>query len=516
MSARPTEPQGTASSRRLGAYELLVPIARGGMATVFLARHHGVGGFERVVAVKVTHPHLRDDPSWESEFLEEAKLAARVHHPNVVHTLDVGRCEDGPYLVMDYVDGDSLAGLIAAAAKARAPMPAAIGLAILCDALSGLHAAHELRDEKGFPAGLVHRDVSPQNVLVGVDGVARLTDFGIAKAAGRTAFTTTGVIKGKIAYMAPEQLRGQPLDRRCDIWAAGIVAWELLAKRAMFLATEEIAVAMRILEGPPPKLRTVDPEISPELEVIVATALAVDASARYGTADALRRDLAAAAHLATTDEVAAYVSEIAEPKLEERRFRVQQVRRERAVEAPRSAASRGRSPARWGAVAGGVVLLTAASLVAARRGGQSFAAPVPPPESSSPAIANISPEEPTSLAAAPPSAPQVVSTPSGMVQVTANARIRQIRVGSRTISILSPASAISLEIAPAERAGTLTIEALSTDGRRATQRLPSDARDVSIAFPEARPRTDGPRRPASSASTTSSPGLAKDPYDPAP
>src|SRR5580704_13773364 len=189
------------------------------MATVYLARTVGPGGFTTEVALKLTHAHLRENPEFSHDLLEEAKLVARIRHHNVVPVIDVGEDPRGIYLVMEYVEGDSLAGLFKRAGSTR-PIPLAIAARFMLDALEGLHAAHELRDEAGQLLGLVHRDFTPHNILIGTDGVARLADFGIAKAATRLGNTRMGMVKGKIAYMPPEQAKGLTLDRRCDVWAA--------------------------------------------------------------------------------------------------------------------------------------------------------------------------------------------------------------------------------------------------------------------------------------------------------
>ncbi|MEP7053353.1 MAG: serine/threonine-protein kinase, partial [Pseudomonadota bacterium] len=193
-----------AGRQRVDRYELVGEIASGGMATVYLARLTGVGGFQRFVAMKRLHPHLANEKEFVEMFLDEARIAARIHHPNVVPILEVGASAVGYYLVMEYIEGDTLARLLARAATRGKRLPVPIALRIALDMLSGLHAAHELRDDAGEPVNLVHRDVSPQNVLVGVDGIARITDFGVARAASRLTATRVGQLKGKIAYMAPE------------------------------------------------------------------------------------------------------------------------------------------------------------------------------------------------------------------------------------------------------------------------------------------------------------------------
>ncbi|HEY6459439.1 MAG TPA: serine/threonine-protein kinase, partial [Polyangiaceae bacterium] len=241
----------------VGRYEILLPIASGGMATVYLARAVGTGGFSTEVALKLTHAHLRTSTEFTNDLVEEAKLASRIRHRNVVAIIDVGDDPQGVYLAMEYVEGDTLAGIFRA--KPRIPQP--LGVRILLDSLAGLHAAHELRDEGGQLVGLVHRDFTPQNILVGIDGVARLADFGIAKAATRLGHTRTGIVKGKIPYMAPEQAHGVVLDRRCDVWAAGIVAWELFAERRLYRNDDDVSTLLRVATERPPLLRTVVPDL---------------------------------------------------------------------------------------------------------------------------------------------------------------------------------------------------------------------------------------------------------------
>ncbi len=296
------------------------------MAAVYLARSRGVGGFEREVAIKLTHAHLRDIPEFSTDLIDEAKLAVRIRHPNVVPIIDVGEGPDGVYLVMEYIEGDSLAGLMRRAYDAGQAMPPRIAMRVLLDALAGLHAAHELRDEAGRPLGIVHRDFSPQNVLVGVDGVARLADFGIARAAGRIGQTKDGTVKGKIVYMSPEQARMLPLDRRCDVWAAGVVAWELLAGNRIYGVENEIAMLLKIVTEAPPRVRTVAPHIGEALDAAVAHALTIDREQRTPSAAAMARELTQAClaqgAVAETEEVAAYVLQVVGPRLARRRERI--------------------------------------------------------------------------------------------------------------------------------------------------------------------------------------------------
>jgi serine/threonine-protein kinase len=294
------------------------------MATVYLARVRGVGGFERDVALKLLHAHLRngeDEPNATRQLLDEAKLVSRIQHPNVAAVTDVGEAASGVFLVMEYVEGETLAALFREATRRGERIPPEIALRVLVDALAGLHAAHEARDEAGRPLHLVHRDFSPQNILVGIDGASRLTDFGIAKAVGASAMTQTGFIKGKPAYMAPEQALGVPVDRRCDVWGASVVAWELFAGARLHPAREDASTLLRIVSTDAPRLRSAWPEAPPELDECIAEGLQRDVTGRIPTAEALRMRMTAAAGLRVADptEVAEYVASVAGPKIEERR-----------------------------------------------------------------------------------------------------------------------------------------------------------------------------------------------------
>ena len=333
----------------VGRYELLLPIASGGMATVYLAKTTGVEGFERYVALKLLHQHLREEPTFLHDLIEEAKLAARIRHPNVVPVLDVGQDANGTFLAMEYVEGTSLTGLFRATSALRSRLAPAVGLRILVDALSGLHAAHEQKDARGNPLGLVHRDFTPQNVLVGTDGIARLTDFGIAKAASRISNTRTGVAKGKLPYMSPEQIRSAPLDRRSDIWSAGVMAWELIARRRLFKG-DEAAIVLDIINKPIPSLLEIEPELPSEMAAAIERALKRDPNRRIETAKAFRDELIRAAHgdwaLADTAEVASTVSELMAEELDTRRVRVARVvhLREKSAGRPEPATQELESP----------------------------------------------------------------------------------------------------------------------------------------------------------------------------
>jgi serine/threonine-protein kinase len=308
-------------ARRLDRYELITEIASGGMATVFLARLQGTGGFQRLVAIKRLHAELAAEPELVEMFLEEARIAAQIHHSHAVPILEIGSSSRGYYLVMEYIEGVTLAQLAQRVAQAGLQMPRRIALRIVVDALSGLHAAHELTDESGRPVGVVHRDVSPQNILVGVDGAARLTDFGVARTTAHVADTKLGALKGKVAYMAPEQIRREAIDRRADLFAMGVILWEVLAGRPLFRADTKFDTIVRALNAPVPRLRDTVFGISDELDDLATRALSRSRRARFQTAvemaDAIEQ--AARGSIATSREVATFTLKLFSRELNERR-----------------------------------------------------------------------------------------------------------------------------------------------------------------------------------------------------
>ncbi|HEY2366143.1 MAG TPA: serine/threonine-protein kinase, partial [Polyangiaceae bacterium] len=300
---------------RIGRYALYEALAAGGMATVHLGRLVGPVGFSRTVAIKRLHEQFASDPDFVPGFLDEARLAARIRHPNVVPTLDVVAEEGQLFLVMEYVQGESLSRLLRVSSEKKVKVPPRVAVGVMVGALTGLHAAHEARNEKGEPLDIVHRDVSPQNILVGTDGVPRVLDFGVAKAAGRLQTTRSGQLKGKTAYMAPEQLRSEPVDRRTDVFAASIVLWETLTARRLFTGENESAVLTSVLFGaidPPSKFA---PNISPALDAIVLRGLEREPAKRWETALALANALEDIVAPATARQIAEWVDGLAHDAL---------------------------------------------------------------------------------------------------------------------------------------------------------------------------------------------------------
>jgi serine/threonine-protein kinase len=320
--------------RVIGRYALHAPIAAGGMATVHFGRLLGPVGFSRTVAIKRLHAQYASDPEFVSMFLDEARLAARIRHPNVVPTLDVVAIEGELFLVMDYVPGESLAKLTRGQHRASNRLISAT----MAGALHGLHAAHEAKDERGNPLGIVHRDVSPQNILVGTDGVPKILDFGVAKASGRTQHTREGQIKGKLSYMPPEQLRGANVTRTTDIYAAGVILWELVTGQRLFGGDNEGVVITKILEGkvtPPSQIvvqnmrgATMNDRVMDELvglDRLILRALDSDPERRYPTAREMAIDLERTVQPATASEVGEWVEAVAKDVLANRANKVHEI-----------------------------------------------------------------------------------------------------------------------------------------------------------------------------------------------
>lgn len=308
-----------------GRYAFYDRIASGGMATIHLGRMLSQVGFAKVVAIKRLHPHLASDPDFLAMFLDEARMAARINHPNVVSTLDIVSDESPPFLVMDYVDGDSLSHLIKATRKQAGLVEPAIASAILSGALYGLHAAHNATDERGELLEIVHRDVSPQNILVGRDGIPRVLDFGVAKAARRIASTEAGRTKGKFSYMAPEQVRNETVDARADVFAAGVCLWETLTGRLLFAADDPARTITRLLELQVPPPSSLAPDVSPALDAVALKALERDPARRYGSAREMAMALEDAEPPAIPRKVGAWVQHHSGGMLDNRTARLAQL-----------------------------------------------------------------------------------------------------------------------------------------------------------------------------------------------
>jgi serine/threonine-protein kinase len=304
-------------------YDTIIKLAAGGMATVWVGTVRGALGFRQLVAIKKPHPHLLDDPSFRSELVAEARLASMIHHANVVDVRDVEIEGTSISLVMDYIEGASLGEVLVAASRRGERVAPRVCVRIALDALAGLHAAHELVDERGRPVGLVHRDVSPQNVIVGTDGNARVADFGVAKFARKNMQSTSeGSLKGKLAYMAPEYVKGQTIDRRFDVFAMGVVLWEAVCGKRCFRGENEAETMSRVLTHEPEAVSKTAPAAA-ALDPVISCALAKSRDERFQNAAAMAAALEAAAGaaglLGSHSEVAAALKELMGDAIEERR-----------------------------------------------------------------------------------------------------------------------------------------------------------------------------------------------------
>jgi serine/threonine-protein kinase len=320
---------------RLDRYELLWPVADGGMASVWVARLSRKHGFEKIVAIKTILPKLAADDRFQKMFLDEGRIASRIDHVNVAQILDLGEENEVFYIVMEWIDGDSISRLQRTVAKKGATMPLPIVLRILADTCDGLHAAHELRGPEGALLGVVHRDVSPQNVLVTTGGVAKLIDFGIAKAKNRLAAdTSAGFLKGKVHYMAPEQALGKPVDRRADVFGVGALLYQLIAGHPPYEGENELETLHKLGSGAPPAPFPASSGVPRAVSDVIVRALAHSPDERWSSAAELRaaleRAMAMCGLVASTSDVAAFVNEHLADHIANRR---------RAIEAATQAAS---------------------------------------------------------------------------------------------------------------------------------------------------------------------------------
>lgn len=280
---------------QIGRYVVVDRLAIGGMAEVFLALDHGTHDLDRVIVIKRILPQLASDDAFVRMFLQEARVAARITHPNVVQIFELDEQDGLPFIAMEYVEGATLRDLLGAASRASQPMPLDVVIELMAQACAGAHAAHELVDPEGTPYGLVHRDLSPHNLIVSGNGHLKIVDFGIAKATTAHERTRTGMLKGKLRYMAPEQCNQLDLDRRCDVFTLGIVLWECLAGRRLFDGRTELQTMQAIVLGDIPRIETLRSDLSEALVAVVDRALAIDPDERFGTAKAMRKALLDAA-----------------------------------------------------------------------------------------------------------------------------------------------------------------------------------------------------------------------------
>jgi serine/threonine-protein kinase len=301
---------GAPESTQTGKYRVLLELGQGGTAHVYLAVAEGLVGFNKLVVLKAMKASLGGDPELRRMFLNEARLSARLSHPNIVQVNEVMEHDGLPIIVMEYLEGKPLSDL---RNRAGDKLRLALHLRIISEALSGLHYSHDLTDYDGSPLDVVHRDFTPHNVFVTFEGQVKVLDFGIAKLSGSLVETQTGVIKGKLRYMPPEQFTGERIDRRADVFAAGVMIWEAAAGSRMWGDLSEAVVMNRVLNGEIPSPRSVAPDVSPEIERICMKALSYDRADRYATIAELQSDLEAflsgLSALVTTREIGRFVTD---------------------------------------------------------------------------------------------------------------------------------------------------------------------------------------------------------------
>jgi serine/threonine-protein kinase len=318
-----------ANARSFGKYSLLLKLATGGMAEIFLARLKGVAGFEKFVVIKRILPHLVDDEQFVAMFLDEARIAARISHPHVCQVYELGEVDGQYFIAMEYLEGVTMTQVVRKLARDRRTADLRLSVALLAQACEGLHHAHELRGADGQPIGVVHRDVSPQNLLVTAGGVLKVLDFGIAKAAGASSKTRTGTVKGKYAYMSPEQLRGEPLDRRADVFALGVVLFEALTGRRLFWRETDFLMFKAITEEPIPRAAELRPDLPHTLDAALTKALSRSRDARYATArmfgDAITGAIGAIGGALPTSQLGAELERMFADELAEHRALVTRV-----------------------------------------------------------------------------------------------------------------------------------------------------------------------------------------------
>jgi serine/threonine protein kinase len=417
--------------QRFGGYVLTARLGRGGMADVFRARREGAAGFERVVVVKKILSSHNEDPQFVQMFINEAKIAAQLTHPNIAQVFELGDHDGELFMVLEYVKGKDLLRLLKTLAKRRpdAPMmPPSCAAYVMREVCRGLGHAHEHCDDNGGARPIVHRDISPQNIMLSYDGVVKLVDFGIAKALdGARETTRTGSLKGKFAYMAPEQIGGRPASPSSDIFSAGVVLHEMLTGRRLFKGTTDYDTLQKVQTLTVPRPSTMSPDVSAELDAIVAQALTRDTSQRYARAALMARDLDEylSAVRFSVDDMAEYMTEVFPPEAREEplsegqvseSYRVQQFEKVTGsthASSPHARAQAGpRRRLAW-YVGGGAALLLVVALVAYPLTRRHSTTPAPQPLAETPTVALEPAPPPNEAREAATVDVRLVSEPSG-------------------------------------------------------------------------------------------------------
>src|SRR5690554_3192865 len=322
LVSQPSSPQPM-----FGRYELVAHLATGGMAEIFLARERGLAGLERLVVIKRILPTLAGDASFVDMFLREARIIARLSHPNVIQIFELGEENGNYYIAMEYIHGSTVREMQVLAEKAGSVLPVEVTCSVLDQAARGLHAAHELRGLDGNPLGLIHRDISPHNLMCTTEGFVKVLDFGVAKASRGVEATHSGHLKGKFAYMSPEQCQGHKLDRRADVFALGIVIWESLTGKRLFKREKDLDMMRAVVQEPSPAPSDYNARVPAGIDRVVLRALHKDREQRYQTAEAFRSDLMQACRDERIrygeDILAKYLEELAGVELKSRQATLQ-------------------------------------------------------------------------------------------------------------------------------------------------------------------------------------------------
>ncbi len=323
--------------RRFGRYILVKKLATGGMAEIWLSRQSGLAGFNRFIVIKKILSHLAEEQTFVDMFRDEARMSAQLTHPNIVQVYDLGESDGTFFIAMEYIAGENLAALAWRGVKRNNPLSPPFAARILADSCKALHYAHHLKGSDGVPLEIVHRDISPQNILVTYEGEVKVVDFGIAKAASKSQHTKTGMLKGKFSYMSPEQCLGHPVDKRSDIFALGIVLYELCTGKRLFKHESELMILEMITKRRITPPREVAPNIAPALEAIILKALEKDVEQRYQTAQemqiALEDYLRSERRISTNADLSSFMRELFGDKIDEKRRLVELASRDELIEA---------------------------------------------------------------------------------------------------------------------------------------------------------------------------------------
>lgn len=523
-----------AQGAELFGYETLMELASGGMGTAYVARRAGVSGFERLVVLKRMHPHLAKNADLAATMRDEARVAALIRSPHVVPVEDVIEDAGELLLVQPYVESVSLSQLLRAARARTKRLAPAVVTRILCDVLLGLHAAHEACDLRGNRLDVVHRDVSPQNILVSETGHSLLIDFGIAKAARRVTETKSGVLKGKPAYMAPEQLKAQDIDRRADLFAAGAVLYEALVGERLFQGEDEAELLLTVMLGDVPSLKDRWPEAPDELDSLLARTLERNPDNRPSTADELRQALESALPPADVGEVGKLVNELCGEQLAARRTQLfaamdegQKTRPEKKAAAPEKAsvstAEEGLTPSpvdkdaaptraesqtsfrrrsRWVLGVALAVGVAAALLVRGTFGVSGVnAGPAPGPSQVSESA------RPVEAPSAPPATPEAAQIKETVLSLRGPRAIESVRA-TGLVEMQIDGSKAEVRMRP--WLGMLEVEVSYPGGQRVTVTVPETG-PFEVDLPE--PKAQRPAPSAAPKPSSKGPGLHQNPYE---